>query len=47
MDISGDVFKYKYSMLLTAWASNKSIKLIGTNKCTGEGDEIIFVVNYP
>ncbi|CCO47435.1 exported hypothetical protein [Vibrio nigripulchritudo SOn1] len=47
MDISGDVFKYKYSMLLTAWAANKSIKLLGTNKCTSEGDEIIYVVNYP
>ncbi|WP_104398454.1 hypothetical protein [Vibrio penaeicida] len=46
-DISGDVFKYKYSMLLTAWAANKSIKLVGTNKCTSEGDEIIYVVNYP
>jgi len=43
---SEGIFKYKYSMLLSAWIANKPIKLIGTGECTSQGDEKIYVVNY-
>jgi hypothetical protein len=43
---SNEIFKYKYSMLLSAWMANKSIKLVGTGECTWQGDEKIYAVNY-
>ena len=46
-DISSDIFKHKYSLLLATWLSQKKIKIIGTGKCTGEGDEIVRIINYP
>lgn len=46
-DMTSEAFKYKYTMLLSMWVAQKEIRLIGTNGCTTEGDEIIYAVNVP
>ncbi|WP_064791914.1 hypothetical protein [Shewanella woodyi] len=46
-DISSDIFKHKYSMLLATWLAQKKIRVIGTGRCTAEGDEIVRIINYP
>jgi hypothetical protein len=37
-------FSAKYSMILAAWMSGKEMTLVGTGKCTSEGDEIILTM---
>jgi len=40
-------YKEKFAMILSAWLAEKPVALYGNGTCTGEGDEIIYVVTYP
>jgi hypothetical protein len=44
-DYNDPAFKGKYAMLLAAWYAQQHVYLGGTGQCTGEGDELIFVVS--
>jgi len=43
-DPNDPIFRYKFSILLSAWMAKREVTLYGTGECTSEGDEIIFVV---
>lgn len=44
IDPADSLFKHKLAMLLSAWASERAIRLDGTGTCTTEGDELVFTV---
>lgn len=44
-DPNDPIYKNKFSMLLASYMAGKKIYLRGTDQCTAEGDEIIFMVS--
>lgn len=43
-DPNDAIFKSKLAILLASWLADRPVVLSGTGTCTGEGDELIFVV---
>ena len=45
-DPTDPVFKQKYTAILAAYLAGKPLVLSGDGTCTGEGDEVVFVVDF-
>jgi hypothetical protein len=37
-------FQRKYALIVGAWLAEKRIAFAGTGSCTGEGDEVVYIV---